>query len=239
MDNSLTGQNKNYWQNYKPGEVPSVPKNLPLELIDQVSGPVLDVGTGDGALAEDLSRNGFEVYGIDVAENIITENQKRKTNVYYSIDDITRRTKFLDNFFDLLIFKFTLTNIHKDSWSRVAKEVLRILKPSGKIWILEPLVSQSYKKRYELASDFIDDQNCVYVFNDKDLADKVATTDDLQKAIEDKKVSRIVKHYTVKELENIFHKLKLEDYRIIKVISPSGFVIKTFEGIFSKKNKSH
>jgi 2-polyprenyl-3-methyl-5-hydroxy-6-metoxy-1,4-benzoquinol methylase len=116
MDNSLTGQNKNYWQNYKPGEVPSVPKNLPLELIDQVSGPVLDVGTGDGVLAEDLSRNGFEVYGIDVAENIITENQKRKTNVYYSIDDITRRTKFLENFFDLLIFKFILTNIHKDSW---------------------------------------------------------------------------------------------------------------------------
>ena len=234
MVNNLTQQNKTYWQSYKPGEIPSVPKKPSEILLKNVGGPILDVGTGDGVLAEKLALKGFDVYGVDIAENIINENRKRKSKVKYSTQDITTKTRFSDNYFDLIIFRFTLTNIHKELWKKLGDEVFRILKTSGKVWALEPLVSKSYKKRYELASGFIKDRNCVYVFYEKELARKINNKHDLNNAIKENKVSRIVKHYTVGELRKVLNKLSLTNHRIIKVVSPSGFVINTFEGVFLK-----
>ena len=125
------------------------------------------MGTGDGVLAEELADKGFLIYGTDIAVNIVNENKKRKSKAEFSVQDITTRTDFPDNFFDLVIFKFVLTNIHKKSWEGLDNEVFRILKPQGKVWLLEPLVSESYRKRYELAANFIKDKNCAYVFSDK------------------------------------------------------------------------
>jgi ubiquinone/menaquinone biosynthesis C-methylase UbiE len=230
----INEENKKYWQNYNPGEIPSPSEGLPDKLLSEIKGKVLDVGTGDGVLAETISKKGFQVYGIDIAENIIAENQKRKTLVKYSNQDITRKTNFDDNEFGLIIFRFTLTNIHKESWKSVGDEIFRILKPSGVVWILEPLFSDQYIDRYNLASNFIDDKNCVYVFHDKELANKTKTKQELQKAIKEEKVSRIVKHYTEEELKEIFSKLKLTQKRTIKITSPSGFKINTFEGVFKK-----
>ena len=227
----LNENNKKYWQKYKPGQIPTVPKEPPEELLINTK-TILDVGTGDGVLAEKLAKKGFEVYGIDIAENIIKENKKRDIKVYYSIQNITRKTNFPNAFFDLIIFRFTLTNIHKDSWDKLGEEIFRLLKNGGIVWLLEPLISESYNKRYELASDFVKDKHCVYVFFNKDLAEKINTKEELQKAIKENKVSRVVKHYEVKELKYIFRKLKLTNNRVIEITSPSGYKIKTFEGVF-------
>lgn len=235
---NLSGQNKQYWQKYKPGEIPSVPQNPPESLLKTVTGPVLDVGAGDGALSEYLVGKGFEVFAIDVAENVIAENMKRKSKVKYSVCDITKKSKFPDKHFGLIIFKFVLTNIHRDSWKGLSKELYRILKPGGKVWVLEPLVSDSYQERYALAEKILQDKNCVYVFKDKNMAEKIKTEQKLKEAISAREVSRIVKHYTISELEGIFKPLKLENSREITLYSPSGFEIKTFEGIFSLAQSS-
>ena len=234
MLNNIAQQNLKYWQDYKPGEIPTVPLTPPEELLNDINGSILDVGTGDGVLAEELALKGFQVYGIDIAENIISENLKRKSKVNYSVQNISDKTNFPDNFFNFVIFRFTLTNIHKGSWGKLSDETFRILKPGGKIWLLEPLVSQSYKTRYELATNFVTDNNCVYVFYDKNLAEKINIKEDLEKAISEKRVSRIVKHYTLGELSQIFNKFRLADHRIIEVTSPSGFSLNTLEGIFEK-----
>jgi ubiquinone/menaquinone biosynthesis C-methylase UbiE len=234
MSTNLDQQNIKYWQNYLPGQVPSIPQSVPLKLLDNLNGPILDVGTGDGLLAENLSRKGLTVFAIDIAKNIIEENQKRISRVDYSIQNITAKTSFPSEYFDLIIFKFTLTNIHKESWNKLGNEIYRILKPGGKMWILEPLVSESYQDRYQLATNFIKDPHCVYVFTDKDLAAKINTVSDLKTAIKNDQVSRIIKHYTQEELKSIFPKFKLIDSRTLDIPSPSGFPIKTFEGIFSK-----
>jgi ubiquinone/menaquinone biosynthesis C-methylase UbiE len=175
MVGNISERNRNYWQNYKPGEIPSFPALPPKELLNEVVGPVLDVGTGDGKLAEELSANGLSVFAIDIARNIIEENIKRETGVRYSTQDIADKTTFADNYFGLLLFKFVLTNIHKESWRSMSKELDRILRLGGKIWILEPLVSDSYESRYRLASHFLSDSHCIYVFNDKNLAEQVDT----------------------------------------------------------------
>jgi len=233
----LNKQNKEYWQKYKPGEIPSPSKEPPEELINEIRGKILDVGTGDGDLAEKLAERGFRVFGIDIAENIIYENKKRNTNVEYSVQDIAKKTEFPDNKFDLILFQYTLTNIHKESWEFLGNEIFRILKPRGKVWVFEPLVSGGYKERYKLASYFIKDKNCVYVFSNKNLAEKIKTKKELKKAINDKKVTRIVKHYTKKEIERMFSKLKLIQDRKVEITSPSGFKINTFEGIFLKERR--
>lgn len=234
MAGDISERNRDYWQNYKPGEIPSVPVAPPIELLNEIIGPILDVGTGDGCLAEELSTKGLFVCAIDIARNIIEENSKRKSNVQYLVQDITSKTSFTDNYFGLLIFKFVLTNIHKDSWKSLGTEVNRVLNFGGKVWILEPLVSESYESRYRLAAQFLPDSHCVYVFNDKDLAEKIDTPKKLEEAIKDNKVSRIVKHYTIEELKSVFNDLKLVNSRQISVTSPSGFEINTFEGIFTK-----
>jgi ubiquinone/menaquinone biosynthesis C-methylase UbiE len=224
-----------FWQQYKPGQIPSVPKDPPQALLKGMT-DVLDAGTGDGVLAEKLADSGHKVFAIDVAKNIIEENKNRNTQVKYSVQSIARKTNFKNEKFDLIIFRFALTNIHKDSWERVGKEIYRLLKPGGKVWVLEPLVSDSYNERYRLASNFVKDEHCVYVFSDKDLAERIKTKHELLKAIEDKKVSRIIKHYEIEELKKIFYKLQLVDYRAIEITSPSGYKINTFEGVFFKSN---
>lgn len=234
MASSISEKNRNYWQKYKLGKVPSFPALPPIELLDEIVGPVLDVGTGDGGLAEELSAKGLSVYAIDIARNIIEENSKRKTDVRYSAQDIADRTTFADNFFGLLLFKFVLTNIHRESWKSLGAEVNRVLNGGGRVWVLEPLVSNSYESRYQLASHFLSDSHCVYVFNDRDLAEKIDTPEKLEMAIKRGEISRIVKHYTIEELKNVFNDLKLVNSRQFSVVSPSGFKINTFEGIFSK-----
>lgn len=234
MPTNLNLQNIKYWQQYTPGKVPSVPQSVPLELLKNLNGPILDVGTGDGLLAENLSHKGLTVFAIDIAKNIIEENKKRTSRVDYSIQNITAKTTFPSEYFDLIIFKFTLCNIHRESWKKLGKEIYRILKPGGKMWILEPLVSESYNERYKLAANFIKDPHCVYVFNDKEVAAKVKTSADLKEAIRQNQVSRIIKHYTKDELVSIFSKLVLVDSRTLEIPSPSGYPINSFEGIFSK-----
>lgn len=137
---SLNESNKEYWQKYKPGQIPTVPKEPPSELLSNIN-TILDVGTGDGVLAEKLVQKGFEVYGIDIAENVIEENKKRNTKVNYSVQNIINKTNYPNSFFDLIIFRFTLTNIHKESWKNLGEEIFRLLKNGGRVWVLEPLVS--------------------------------------------------------------------------------------------------
>lgn len=234
MENNLNSANKVYWQNYKAGEIPSVHNDIPNEILEDINGPILDVGTGDGTLAERLALDGFDVYGIDIAENIIEENKSRQSKVQYSIQDITTTTNFPDNFFDFIIFKFTLTNIHKESWEKVSSEIFRLLKPNGRLLIIEPLVSKSYQLRYELASNFVQDKNCLYVFKEKDLAKNINSKEELEQAIKNDQVSRIVKHYTIEEIKHIFDKLSIVDFRTLNIPSPSGYDINTFEGVFIK-----
>lgn len=234
MDN-LSEKNQNYWKKYKPGEIPSVPQLPPKSLLDEIKGPILDVGTGDGKLAEELAEQGLEIYAADVIESVINENLARKSKVHYKLADITTILPYPGSFFDLVIFKFVLTNIHKDAWENVGNEVARVLKPSGFVWCLEPLVSKSYEQRYQLAEPFVHDQHCAYVFKDKNSAEKINTPKQLQAAITNGQVSRVIKHYTLEELKQVFAKFSLENYKTFDIVSPSGFELNTFEGVFTQK----
>lgn len=229
----LQAKNNSYWQNYAPGAIPTSPLRPPEDLLAKIKGPVLDLGCGDGAMAEELSQK-FTVYAADVSKKVIAENLKRKSPVTYSVEDITEKTSFKNAFFDLLLLKYVLTSIHKESWANLGKEVFRILKPGGYIWLSEPLVSESYTDRYALASELLTDKNCAYVFKQPDMAEKIKTTAQVKNALAQGLVIRVVKHYTLEELQEIFTDFSLVDHKVIKTKSPSNYTINTVEAIFQK-----
>ncbi len=233
----LSQLNKHYWQNSPAGETTSIDVKPTRAVLARFppQARVLDVGTGDGRLAEWLSRQGFDVVGIDINTHEIEATRHRETSVDYQVQDIAVGTVFQDSFFDLLCFRFTLCNIHRDEWDALAREVDRLTAARGYVWLVEPLVSPSYTERYRLAREVSDDEHALFVFKDKDAARTISTKGQLRDAIEQGAVSRISRHFTVSEIKTIFSSFDLVSRKKVKLISPSGFTIDTFVALFQKK----
>jgi ubiquinone/menaquinone biosynthesis C-methylase UbiE len=120
----------------------SVDKNFPqiVEILKEYEiKKVLELGCGAGRHVVYLAKMGFEVYGIDIAKYGIKiarkwlreENLKAKLKV----GDIYKKLPYKDNFFDAIICIRTL-NHGKIEWIRRAiKEMYRILKPNGYVFV--------------------------------------------------------------------------------------------------------
>jgi len=230
--------NKKYWKQV-PAEKTTSMDILPSEEILKhipKSGNILDIGCGDGQLAEWFSQKSFQVSGIDINQNAIKACQNKKTNVDYSLQDITTKTTFNDSFFDLVCSKFTLANIHQAEWDLFRKEIKRIVKPGGYAWVVEPLVSESYADRYKLAQDLFTDKHAIFVFKDPNLARSITTSKDLEDAISREEISRISRHYTKKELLNLFPSFNIINEEIHKIKSPSGYNLNVFIGLLKKES---
>lgn len=199
------------------------------------NGNVLDVGCGDGRLAEWLSKRSFSVSAIDINQNAINANRKRSTKVTFSLQDITDKTTFPDHFFDLLCFKFTLANIHRDEWQSTKKEIERLISLKGFVWLAEPLVSSDYKERYDLSKKVLNDKHAIFVFKNPDAAKKVTTAEQLQNALGHDEILRISRHFTKEELDKLFSSFKKVHETIIEVVSPSGFKINTLVALLRKQ----
>ena len=229
--------NKKYWRKYKAGSTPGVTEEPGSNILSlfKKGDRILDAGTGQGKLADSLSNKGYKVSAIDINSNEIVTNRARKTKVFYSKQDITQRTTFPDNYFKLIIFRYVLTNIHKQDWKKLLKEVNRILKKDGYLWVVEPLVSKSYGLRYKLSSKFLDDPHAFFVFKDHATARKINTRKELQVEIDNKNINRIVRHYSLKEFSQIFTNYRLLKSRKIWIKSDAGYLIDTFVGFMKRK----
>lgn len=222
-------RNQKYWSRYEAGSTPGideVPDKAFLAGLPE-SASVLDVGTGTGKLAELLAGLGFKVSAIDINEHEISANAERKSSVGYSVQDITQATMFPDASFDLLAFRYVLTNIHKDQWRSFSAEVDRITKPGGFVWLAEPKVNAEHKARYKLASELINDEHALYVFKDKSLASHITSKVELDDVIASDGVARIVRHYAEDELLALFPNFEKVSGRHVRLTSPSGYPLDT------------
>lgn len=235
---NLGEQNLRYWSNYQAGTTPGlheVPAAELLELLPEHA-KVLDVGTGTGTLAQALSEIGLDTYAIDINQNEIKALQAQESSVHYSVQDITQPTTFTDDYFDLVLFRYTLTNVHKDQWSGLKKEITRIVKPGGYVWLAEPLVNEAYSARYELGKESLHDLHALYVFKDKTLAARVTTADELTKAIAQDQIARIVRHYSEEELRALFPGFTQVNSAHVNDVSPSGYPLDTVVMTLQKLN---
>ncbi|MBN2010388.1 class I SAM-dependent methyltransferase [candidate division KSB1 bacterium] len=126
------------------------PKTLipEIELSDGIN--LLDVGCNNGALlfalADILQR--FEFHGVDPnPKNIQTCNKKNKSSSIFFKTAALDQLPYDDNTFDFITAANLLRNLQQRV--RVIDEMHRVLKPCGKLYLLEGMLGNEYKQKYD------------------------------------------------------------------------------------------
>ena len=102
---------------------------------------ILDIATGTGDFAiEALSLNPKKIIGVDISEGMLSVGREKliKKNLTDKIELISGDSEFLpfeDNFFDAVIVSFGVRNF--ENLEKGLSDMLRVLKPGGKVVILE------------------------------------------------------------------------------------------------------
>lgn len=109
----------------------------PSEMIDYVASfaknkqSALDVATGNGQVAAELTKYFKQVFATDISEKQL-ENALQKDNIIYKVER-AEQTSFADSKFDLIT---VAQAIHWFDFDAFYKEVHRILKPDGVFAVL-------------------------------------------------------------------------------------------------------
>jgi len=99
---------------------------------------VLDVATGTGSLAIALSPMAKSVVGIDLsAEMLAVARRKRYTGDLTFLEMDASRMDFPDGAFDIVTISLALHDMPLEVRTRVMQEVKRVLRPDGRLYILE------------------------------------------------------------------------------------------------------
>lgn len=100
---------------------------------------VLDLGCGSGRHTVYLSKRGFEVYGIDIAQKgiKITKDwlKKERLRTSLKVGNMYKKLPYPNNFFDALISTQALHHNRIGSIRKLIQEIERVLKPEGLIFI--------------------------------------------------------------------------------------------------------
>ncbi len=112
---------------------------------------VLDLGVGMGRNFFPMLDAGFDVYGIDNAENSINYILSQKTKYEFSgkvILGIFQKLPYNNGFFDAVISIQTLNHGYEDDILQGIKEIERVLRPRGYFFITVPGRVSQGKVRY-------------------------------------------------------------------------------------------
>ncbi len=99
---------------------------------------ILDLGCGVAPLPNYYSRKQAEVIAVDIDQNIVEllgkfGNQLYDSNVHYRTMDITKRFDYPDETFDIITCVSVLEHLNHGQDIFCLREMLRVLKPHGKI----------------------------------------------------------------------------------------------------------
>ena len=105
-------------------------------LAEQPPGKVLDAGCGNGHIMLKLLSKGWDVQGIDYAEEMVKLAKSSLSDAGHSEDraevgDITNLSRYEDNSFDAIYSLGVIEYLSTEQEEKMYKEVLRVLKPDG------------------------------------------------------------------------------------------------------------
>ncbi len=122
---------------------------------------ILDIATGTGDLAIMMSElNAKKIVGLDLSEGMLTVGKKKIAtkkldNLISMIQGDSENLPFNDNYFDAITVAFGVRNF--ENLDKGLSEILRVLKPKGKLVVLEFSKPQGYimKPLYGFYSNYI------------------------------------------------------------------------------------
>lgn len=122
---------------------------------------ILDICTGTGDLALEFAKQGNEVLGIDLSEDMIevAKAKNKFKNLGFEVGDATKLS-FEDNSFDVITSSFGLHEMPKSIMLKTLDEVRRALKNNGKFVIIDFYKGKSLF--FKLAYPFIKLFECKY-----------------------------------------------------------------------------
>ena len=99
----------------------------------------LDIGTGTGHTAAALAKTAKQVYGLDPSVGMRQAAIKSYGNIsnLEFVDGTSENTNFPDNYFDIVTARHTLH--HHPSMPKTLAEIKRILKPGGRLIIVDEI----------------------------------------------------------------------------------------------------
>jgi ubiquinone/menaquinone biosynthesis C-methylase UbiE len=96
---------------------------------------VLELGAGTGRHSFNIIESGCEYYGLDVSKNSL-QVLKTKFPKTHTVNGRMSNIDFPDKFFDVIV---SCASLGYDDSTLVLKEIVRLLKPSGKLIITDSL----------------------------------------------------------------------------------------------------
>jgi ubiquinone/menaquinone biosynthesis C-methylase UbiE len=166
---------------------------------------VLDVGCGYGALIKLIRhyKPNFKFNGIDMSKSMIKLAKGYVKGADFRVMRADKM-KFKDNSFDLIVCKDTVH--HFGNPSKVFREMLRVLKVGGKIYLLDLDRGVSDKIFYEVLQ-FLTENNQI---NASQYNDSVRAA------------------YTIEEIKGILRKLGIKKYKISKSKKIKGLGLESY-----------
>ena len=120
-------------------------------------GRVLDAGTGPGTLARDIARSfpQLQVDGIDLSEDMIrlarehTKREQLEERVHFAVGNVAQ-LPYPDHSFDLVVS--TISMHHWYELEQPLRDLYRVLRPGGRLWIYDFRVIEMQTVENALAS---------------------------------------------------------------------------------------
>jgi len=123
---------------------------------------VLDIGCGPGGWCLDSASRFPKAHftGIDISNrmlqyaNLLAMAETRE-NVTFKLMDATKPLDFSDSFFDLVNGRFINAFLTTEKWPGVLDEAFRVLRPEGRIILMDYEVGYSNSAAFEQASELL------------------------------------------------------------------------------------
>jgi SAM-dependent methyltransferase len=115
---------------------------------------ILDLGCADGKNSRFLLTKGFQVYGVDISEEVVSRTQKKLPKGKFSVQDISNLS-FSSAYFDSAIDAGALHVNDPKGYRKIIENYALILKPRGKLFIrcfnnTEPKKIFDVSKQYDM-----------------------------------------------------------------------------------------
>lgn len=105
-----------------------------IESMKISSGRFLDLGTGPGTQAMQLTKLGFDAVGSDLSQNAINRAQKLYPETSYVVDDILN-SKLHNDEFDFILDRGVFHVFDQDKHTTYLNQITRILKKDGTLFL--------------------------------------------------------------------------------------------------------